>query len=915
MNDKIYILKGKDCTERIRSIRVLPNGKYEVTFKGQPQRFTYNPNNVNIETAKSTIDSSKCVVQVNGKVENNVEEIKEYGNYYRIAFGSGFTKSVPIRSTNLIGSCLDDKETSKKFDYFKTIAREISLFTEDGKNILGGYYDKIDFIRDDTILKDYFTGEITDNYIGTTSHNIFPFGFNPSQKIATENAMNYKMSVIQGPPGTGKTQTILNIIANIIKNEKTVAVVSNNNSVTDNINEKLREYDVDFIAARLGSVKNKQDFIFNQSVPAKEKLESWNLDYYTEHELNQKIEYLTGQINEILDYKNEQSKLKTELDNLNTEKVYFDNYDRTNPAKLIPATLRRPITSDKILDFWYELEKINRGENSLTFWCKVKFWFTYKVKIDNFFKQDFSNIVRVLQRLYYKTQSSEINNKIKELSDYISANNLDEKISEHKKLSKQIFQSHIAKRYLNNGERKHYSLDDLWKNSEDFIKDYPVVLSTTYSLRNSLAYNYVYDYVVIDESSQVDLATFVLALSCAKRAVIVGDEKQLPNVVDSQTRTKDVDIFGKYNIPNEYMFSTHSALSAVTDLFGDKVPSQLLREHYRCHPKIIGFCNKTFYDDQLITLTPPTKNTHDPLKIYYTVKGNHAREDHINQRQIDVTFGEVIAKEGLNLYDNTVGIVTPYRNHAKALRHTLATIGADKTVLAATVDKFQGRERDVIIINTVDNKISDFASNPNRLNVAVSRARNQLIIVTNGNDNSAHSGIDELLDYIRYNNFEITQSEVRSVFDYLYSAYYKRKRVEEVSNYYSENLMFDLVNKVLKTHGYNNLKCVPQYPLKMLCDVTKLSRREKEYAINDWTLVDFVIFKKTSKIPVLAIEVDGWAFHRADNVEGDKQKERDINKDNILAKFNVPLIRFSTTGSDEDKRLLDKLKSVMNERE
>ena len=67
-----------------------------------------------------------------------------------------------------------------------------------------------------------------------------------------------------------------------------------------------------------------------------------------------------------------------------------------------------------------------------------------------------------------------------------------------------------------------------------YNKDYPVIMSNTYSLRRSHAANLIYDFVVIDESSQVDLATGVLALSCAKRVVIVGDLKQLPNVIDTK---------------------------------------------------------------------------------------------------------------------------------------------------------------------------------------------------------------------------------------------------------------------------------------------------------------------------------------------------------------------------------------------
>lgn len=68
---------------------------------------------------------------------------------------------------------------------------------------------------------------------------IFSFGFNISQKDATEKAMMNQISIIEGPPGTGKTQTILNIIANAYIEGKSVAVISNNNSATSNVFEKL----------------------------------------------------------------------------------------------------------------------------------------------------------------------------------------------------------------------------------------------------------------------------------------------------------------------------------------------------------------------------------------------------------------------------------------------------------------------------------------------------------------------------------------------------------------------------------------------------------------------------------------------------------------------------------------------------
>ena len=83
----------------------------------------------------------------------------------------------------------------------------------------------------------YGKNEIRDSL----EHYIFPFGLNESQLEAVENAFSSQISIIEGPPGTGKTQTILNIIANILVNKKTVAIVSNNNPAVENVYEKMEK--------------------------------------------------------------------------------------------------------------------------------------------------------------------------------------------------------------------------------------------------------------------------------------------------------------------------------------------------------------------------------------------------------------------------------------------------------------------------------------------------------------------------------------------------------------------------------------------------------------------------------------------------------------------------------------------------
>jgi superfamily I DNA and/or RNA helicase len=77
------------------------------------------------------------------------------------------------------------------------------------------------------------------------------------------------------------------------------------------------------------------------------------------------------------------------------------------------------------------------------------------------------------------------------------------------------------------------------------------------------------------------------------------------------------------------------------------------------------------------------------------------------------------------------------------------------------VHKFQGREKDVIIISTVADTVTPFIDNPNLLNVAVSRAKKQLYLVVSDSEQPKNSNIGYLTDYIEYNNGTIEHSDPR----------------------------------------------------------------------------------------------------------------------------------------------------------
>ena len=161
------------------------------------------------------------------------------------------------------------------------------------------------------------------------------------------------------------------------------------------------------------------------------------------------------------------------------------------------------------------------------------------------------------------------------------------------------------------------------------------------------------------------------------------------------------------------------------------------------------------------------ENGHEkPLAAYKTAKGNHARGNY-NQRQIDVILEEVLPRQ-ININSNqSIGIIAPYRLQTNKLKRAVG----DGNIEVDTVHKFQGREKHVIILTTVVNEVNEFVDDPNLINVAVSRAMDKLIIVVSNEEKKYNSNIGDLIRYIEYNNFEIINSNIYSVFDLLYHSY------------------------------------------------------------------------------------------------------------------------------------------------
>lgn len=898
----MIIIKGEIKTPEISACQYNANTqKMDVKFNnGKIYSYAY----LNVEWLKEPIVLKPNMYRISRKGREffDIDAIyvfrSAYNFYWHICFGNGSERDYCESDLSIVESCLSQSQAANVFDYIKRISCLSNLKNEEtGEKMLAKKFEKISFVGNDVALAKYLnpsllqTNKVTCEYIP-----IFPFGCNNSQYKAVKSAMENQISVIQGPPGTGKTQTILNIIANILMQGKTVQIVSNNNSATENVYKKLSspKYNLGFVAATLGSSKNKKIFIEQQNENYPD-FSSWKIEE-NQSVLQKNISEKSMQLRDVFDKKERLAYLRQEYAQLTIELEYFNQYVAESDVAIDSIRFRKNLSSKQWMAMWQECQMISEEKQKIRILFKIKAFFRYGITDTSFYKQDIAKIITTFQTMYYRAKQAELAKEIEDIEKYLNSVNkdlLDDLCSQ----SMDLLKDKLVRKYEGNQKRRMFDEDDLWKKSYDVLEEYPVTLGTTFSSRNSLNTDVVYDYLIMDEASQVDIATGALALSCARNVVIVGDTKQLPNVVTEDMKTKAKAIFDSFNINEGYQF-TKSFLQSILDVMPN-VTQTLLREHYRCHPKIINFCNQKFYRGELIIMTTD-KGEDDVLAVVKTVQGNHER-NHYSQRQIDVIKNEIIPKYVVNTEET--GIIAPYKNQVEALEREI------KDIDAATVHKFQGKEKDTIIISTVDDEISYFADDPYLINVAVSRAKKKLMLVVTGNKQVKERNITDLIDYIQYNNFEVVDSKIYSIFDYLYKQYTEERKVylqkhKKISEYDSENLMYSLIEDIITKDKYSSLDVVCHFPMNMLIrNPQLLNEQECQYAMNPATHIDFLLYNRISKKPVLAIEVDGYEYHTKNTV----QASRDLLKNHILELYEIPLLRFKTNGSGEKEKIIETL--------
>jgi hypothetical protein len=868
--------------------------------------YPYNPDRVRVLRDPTPISvPPDARLRVKGELWSRGErEVREFGrapDTWRViswrSKGEEHFAPYPAGIVDVVASAASSGRAGAVMDYWRAI-----VDSRGADDPLAASYRSMDFIDPESVLATYLNGGTPDHVSGPEAV-VFPFACNLSQYDAVQRGLTNALSVIEGPPGTGKTQTILNLVANIVTNDLgTVGVVSLGNSAVDNVGEKLEEEGFGHIVAQLGSKEKTEAFVGRRKardVAAAAFADEQDGEVPTTAEVAGACERLMN----ILGAGRRRAELRARIDAYELEREHFERHRRSESVlelEDLPLLRRSPA---RIIEFLAETQiDEEAGRPGLVGRIRRYFKFGSTRGLDT----DDTDVVLALQAAFYERRITELKGELEDIERLLAAADADGLAGAHEHLSRRAFGAAVASRHV----RAPKPIPDGGiPRDEDgfaaFCTAYPVILSTCHSLRRHLPAGHLLDYLIIDEASQVDLLTASLAMASCRNLIVVGDRRQLQHIPGKP-------VAGLAAPAPVYDCQEHSVLSSVTALYEDTVPTTLLREHYRCHPAIIGFCNSAFYGDELIPYTLAEGRTEPAMWVHATAEGNHMRLHHqggrFNQRELDVIEQEVLLQAPIGIESRDVAVATPFRRQADRAAASLAEVAE----LSDTVHRLQGREKRMVILSTVLSENAAgrsglrFVDDPQLVNVAVSRAREHFVLVTNHGKLAGSRHLRDLVGYIehRYPDQQPEASRVVSVFDLLYREYDDvlrglAARSRDRPGSAAEQIIDAMLAGLLAEPGYAHLRCESQILLRNLVPDPDILEAAERRFVGRRSSVDFVIYNRITRRPSLAIEVDGFAFHE----NSPDQQRRDALKDSVLATVGVPLLRLPTTGSGEEERV------------
>ncbi|WP_250461058.1 DEAD/DEAH box helicase [Microbulbifer litoralis] len=253
----------------------------------------------------------------------------------------------------------------------------------------------------------------------------------------------------------------------------------------------------------------------------------------------------------------------------------------------------------------------------------------------------------------------------------------------------------------------------------------------------------MFDLVIFDESTQCDIASALPALQRARRAVVVGDGKQLRHVSflsakRQQALWRNCDLDGE--VPSRYSYRDQSLLDLVSDAIGSQRAVTLLDEHYRSRPELIAFSNRHFYDGRLKVMQARPGASDSAALEFRRVDGRRSASGRnaVERDAVLEALRRHIDRYCRSPVKPSVGVLSPYRDQAEylegAIRKAFSSQElADFCVRVATPYGFQGEERDLMLLSlSIDRdsiRAAGYLNRPDMFNVAVTRARERQVVI------------------------------------------------------------------------------------------------------------------------------------------------------------------------------------------
>lgn len=627
------------------------------------------------------------------------------------------------------------------------------IYRETALNIINEEYnlskDKSVLIKDMKEVKDFYP--------------ITPLSLSDSQEKVIKNIDNNKFIAVQGPPGTGKSQTIVNLVAHLIANGKTVLVASRMDKAVDVVAERLNELGAPYLALRAGRLNYQKQLSYQLQDLLSGKVD---LDSEFEDSLFAGIDDMKNHINMLKGAENKCEqiiKLENEWRNVSKETQMQEN------SVGEPQFIKAPLKKFEIESIAVIIKTLENNVEKTGFFANIANFGGVNqlkkiLKLKNF-DVNYEN----LNRLKSELETAELVYKLRKIeSDIQKTGNLHVLSEQIKQMKKK--QKPLAVNILKNRRReslkgllrdqikrqrlivhakslveKRQNLQSRILETEDFkplLEAFPCWCVTTYAVSGSLPLKPgMFDVAIIDEASQCDIASCFPILYRAKKAVIVGDDKQLPHLSFLE-KAKEQSFLSQYGIPDKYQLMWRFRTNSMFDLADYySMNSVMLDEHFRSLPPIIEFSNREFYGGRMRIMKKDT-GMDKVIEIVQVPDGKVDMDATRNLPEIEALVKylyDIIVEDERKNPDNpvSIGVISPFRAQVEQLKVSISKVISEHMIRkhqieVGTAHTFQGDERDVILMSWAyaDNSFPQslvFLQKPNLFNVAVTRARNKVI--------------------------------------------------------------------------------------------------------------------------------------------------------------------------------------------